>query len=414
MPVIITPTPWTRQPQWAVETDRAHPSNRQTLILRDLSIAQPSVTRTGTVVRPTPAGVVLGFGTTKGAGATDLVALPSMTFPSAMTLIFTVSRNGAGGGSFGRLFEIAAAAAWSITASSGTLAFSVPWSSSPIWTTTDSMPSTLTTVVLTYDGSSTSNNPRVWWGGVERSFGAASPAPTGSLSSVKGTLYIGNRSDSARAWDGEIGVVGVLGGTLTASEAAYISATTARPWQLFAPITRRIWVPSAGGATTHTSTGALAAQAASIAGTATHKTLHTSTGALSSQAASIAGTATHKTLHTSTGALAAQVAAVAGTAARSTTGATHTSTGALAAQAAAIAGTAIHRILHTSTGALIAQSAAVIAGTAIHYALHTSSGALASQSATIAGSASGPGPDDVSGDTIVALRSISHNTHRRM
>ena len=206
-----------------------------------------------------------------------------------------------------------------------------------------------------------------------------------------------------------------FGSALSDSQALQISADHARAFGVFAPITRRIWVPSTGGATTHTSTGALASQAAVVAGTATHKTLHPSTGSLASQAAVVAGAATHKTLHASTGALAAQAAAVAGTATHTTpSGATHTATGALAAQAAAIAGTAIHRILHTSTGALIAQSAAAIAGTAIHQALHTSSGALASQSATIAGSASGPGPDDVSGDTIVALRSISHNTHRRM
>lgn len=127
----------------------------------------------------------------------------------------------------------------------------------------------------------------------------------------------------------------------------------------------------------HTSTGALSAQAATIAGTAAHQ--HAATGALSAQAAAIAGTAAHFTLHTSTGALIAQDATIAGTAADE-----HSNTGALTAQAATIAGTADHRTLHQTSGALSAQAAA-ITGTAAHQ--HATSGALSAQSATIDGTA---------------------------
>lgn len=135
-------------------------------------------------------------------------------------------------------------------------------------------------------------------------------------------------------------------------------------------------------AVTHTTTGALSADAATVAGTAAHLTLHTSTGALSSQAATIAGTAAHQ--HATTGALSAQAATIAGTAAHAVI---HTTTGALAAQDATIAGTAAHQ--HATTGALSAQ-AATIAGTAAHLTLHTSTGALAAQTATISGAALHP------------------------
>ncbi len=157
---------------------------------------------------------------------------------------------------------------------------------------------------------------------------------------------------------------------------------------------------AAGGA--HTTTGALAAQDATVAGTAVHSALHATTGALASQDATIAGTAAHLTLHTSTGALAAQAATVSGAAAHQ-----HAATGALTAQDATIAGTAVHNLLHTSTGALTAQDAtiagtaadehsstgaltaqdATIAGTAAHATLHTTTGALTAQDATIAGTA---------------------------
>lgn len=136
---------------------------------------------------------------------------------------------------------------------------------------------------------------------------------------------------------------------------------------------------TASSAGSHPSTGALSAQASTIAGTAAHSALHSTTGALSAQAATIAGTATHLLLHTTTGALSAQAATISGAAAHQ-----HAATGALSAQAATLAGTAAHLTLHTSTGALSAQAATII-GAAAHQ--HATTGALSAQAATIAGSA---------------------------
>lgn len=132
----------------------------------------------------------------------------------------------------------------------------------------------------------------------------------------------------------------------------------------------------------HAATGALSASAATIAGTATHLTLHTSSGALVAQAATIAGAAAHQ--HVATGALAAGAATIAGTADHTTAGASHAATGALTAGAATIAGSATHLTLHTTSGALTA-SAAAIAGTATHP--HVATGALVSGSATVTGTA---------------------------
>lgn len=142
-----------------------------------------------------------------------------------------------------------------------------------------------------------------------------------------------------------------------ATSAAFREALRRNPWRLARG--RSIWVPVASvTSTTHTTTGALSAQAATVAGTAAHLTLHTSTGALAASTASVTGAATHLTLHTTTGALAADAAVVAGTAAHTTPG-VHATTGALTAQEAVVAGTAIHLTLHTATGALEAGSATV-------------------------------------------------------
>lgn len=180
----------------------------------------------------------------------------------------------------------------------------------------------------------------------------------------------------------------------------------ANPAHLF--VTRRALVPvgiSFGGAT-HASTGALSADAATVAGTASHLTLHTTSGVLSAQAATVTGTAAHQhvasgalaaqsaavagtaarlTLHTTSGALAAQDASVSGDAAHTTPGA-HATSGALSAQDSAVAGTAAHLTLHATSGALTAQ-AATVAGVAVHNSTHTSSGALVAQSATVSGQA---------------------------
>lgn len=140
---------------------------------------------------------------------------------------------------------------------------------------------------------------------------------------------------------------------------------------------------SAAHLTLHTTTGALSAQAATISGSALHP--HTSAGALSSQASTISGAAAHQ--HAASGALAAQDAAIAGSAARSAGAVSHDTSGALAADAATISGTALHP--HTTTGILSAQ-ASTISGQAAHE--HATSGALASGAATISGDATHTAP----------------------
>ena len=147
------------------------------------------------------------------------------------------------------------------------------------------------------------------------------------------------------------------------------------------------------GAGSHATSGALNADAATIAGTADHRTLHPTSGALAASAATIAGTAAHH--HAATGALAGQAATIAGTATHLTL---HATSAALAAQAAAIAGTAAHSTVasHATSGALNAD-AATITGAAAHE--HATTGALASSAAGISGSAAhtAPGAHDASG-----------------
>lgn len=196
----------------------------------------------------------------------------------------------------------------------------------------------------------------VYAGNIGGAVSSASATITGTPSALLATEQIafGERGESTLIFSG----VMYLGAALQSSVGPGAAAEIIRnPWALIEP--RRILVPvSAGGATSHDATGALAADAATVAGTATHYTLHASSGALEAQAAVVAGTATHLTLHTATGALAADAATVSGAAALTSTG-SFTSSGALSADAATVAGVAVHYTLHTATGVLVADPASV-------------------------------------------------------
>ena len=141
---------------------------------------------------------------------------------------------------------------------------------------------------------------------------AGSSTSAGAVNMTVCDLW-GTSSPSGPGFDGEGYGVFVFPFALTEAEALYISSSPEAAWgAMFGPQTRRLWAVSAGGS--HATDGALSADAATVAGTATHLTLHTTTGALAADAATVAGTATHLTLHTTTGALVADAATVSGAA----------------------------------------------------------------------------------------------------
>lgn len=224
------------------------------------------------------------------------------------------------------------------------------------------------------------NSPFIPGGGITTTGGVA----TNFQTHFQGSAYATTSTYSSDSWLHAAGCA-----TRCISDQEFQDIVS-NPWDLFAtPSLGAAMVPAAG-AGSHTTTSALAASAAAIAGTSTHLTLHTTNGALTGQAATIAGTALHP--HATTGALVSGAATIAGTATHTTAG-SHATSGALAANAATIAGTSVHLTLHTTTGAL-AASASIIAGTSLRVpaaVTHTTSGALVAGSATIAGSAIGPG-----------------------
>jgi hypothetical protein len=212
------------------------------------------------------------------------------------------------------------------------------------------------------------------------------PADSLSISGTGGTvspdqnLYVARRTGSDLWWAGHVFLAVAWSRELSRSE---VKALLENPWQIFEdPFASFYFTPAAGGAT-HPTSGALEAQASTLAGTAAHLTLHATSGTLSAQASTVAGTVDHRTLHATSGALSAQEATLAGTAVH---GAAHPTSGALAADASTIAGAATHLTLHATSGALAAD-AAILSGTATHSVLHATSGALVADASTVSGTA---------------------------
>lgn len=96
------------------------------------------------------------------------------------------------------------------------------------------------------------------------------------------------------------------------------------------------FVETSGGAATHTTTGDLIGQGATIAGTANNFTAHSTSGVLAGQGATVAGTADH------------------------TSAASHGTTGALTGAGAVIAGTAAHIGIHATSGVLVGPGARIL------------------------------------------------------
>jgi hypothetical protein len=83
--------------------------------------------------------------------------------------------------------------------------------------------------VLTYDGSSVSNVPNVYRNGLLQTLVNVTQ-PVGTWVSDDTNLYIGNRSDGLRNWDGKISYLRIWNRILTATEARSLYTN---PWQIY-------------------------------------------------------------------------------------------------------------------------------------------------------------------------------------
>jgi hypothetical protein len=167
-----------------------------------------------------------GFGSTFGVGATDIIDTNFADNHTQMSWSLLAYRNGSGGAAFGRLFDRAHA-----SGVGGRIFFydgngvsdyvlQVDWTGSRgQWLCTAPVTGSWHSVVITYDGSSTSNDPIIYLNGVSQSLTEV-VTPVGSIETGTEDYYVGNRADGARGWDGMLAEFAHWNRVLSAGEVA--------------------------------------------------------------------------------------------------------------------------------------------------------------------------------------------------
>ncbi len=163
-----------------------------------------------------------GFGTTFGAGTTDIVQSGYSTVAATnFTYGSWIWVNGAGGGSLGKLFIRQANSSNEAIGFNGVLAtmkLTTAWSGGGQfhWTTPSS--NAWHNLCITYNNSSSANVPVVYIDGVSVSV-TTDATPSGTYTPSATAMYIGNAASAARVWDGKLAEIAYWNGSLlTANE----------------------------------------------------------------------------------------------------------------------------------------------------------------------------------------------------
>lgn len=183
----------------------------------------------------------IGFGTALGVAATDRIDAGLNTHSTQRTWAFRVTRNGAGGGSFGRFLSKGATNAalsenfaWNSTFS--LIAFTrARATTSGTWTIpgTEGV-NTPYNIVFAYNSANASNTPVVWVNGSLVTPTLRTTTPTGAAITDTANYFIGNTQPGDRVWDGTVAEVAIWNESISPDLAIAISKG-------FAPL---IWRPN--------------------------------------------------------------------------------------------------------------------------------------------------------------------------
>jgi hypothetical protein len=236
----------TAQPQHAVGVDWGNPITSALSYWRTGNVG-PGEVVSGAKQIATSFGIVSGFGGL-GSGTSDSILTTLSAHATQRTYFAIFQINGAGGGGIGRVFDkqtgATAAEFWSFQSINTRFQFTRAWSGgNAVWSgpTGGAVTGGVYSAAITYDSSSTANNPRLFIGGFEQTV-TTTTAPTGTLVNNSDVYVLGNRTnDLLRNWDGWIGPFFVWDRILSPDE---IQAVSKNPWQLFAPLSRKISVVS--------------------------------------------------------------------------------------------------------------------------------------------------------------------------
>lgn len=170
-----------------------------------------------------------GFGSTYGSGTTDKVNTSLSAHATLRSYHMHVYRNGAGGGNVGRMFQKQTSAGgdiveWLVFVNSATAyEYGRKWSGSyAYWRCTAPASGAWKSIGISYDASSTLNDPLMYIDGVSQSVSEVA-GPSGTVSTNSEIYMLGNKYDDANNWDGMLARFAVWDAILTVDEFAALA-----------------------------------------------------------------------------------------------------------------------------------------------------------------------------------------------
>lgn len=177
-------------------------------------------------------GIGVGFGSVDGVGTTDKIAT-SLSGSSGKRSYFVLAKlNGWGGGNFGRLFDSSGQEQFYVSSSNG-LVYVRAYGSGQRSANTNAPASVsdtfgkVTSFSVSFDSSSTANEPELYINGIRYPFVTLDGVPSGAVTAAS-NLMIGNRADNTRNCDGTIYVFRSFDCMLSAKDHAELTANPNR------------------------------------------------------------------------------------------------------------------------------------------------------------------------------------------
>lgn len=241
MPLIVTRSPRTRQPQGVVPLNPALAALG--LYADTLGRRVPGVAESVSARVPSAFGVgarMLAYGS--HYAQTNLT-----TNPLRRTYVLSVLQLASSSSQFPRLLDRAGDNDLCyLNEAGGTLEFARSYSvARGVWAVPAPAMNTPFTIALSLDASSSSNAPLIAINGMLQTVTTAE-APSGTANtSGASPWYVGNRSALDREIDGVVANFVAIDDALPGPT---LIALTRNPHQVYAPIERRVWVPSASSA----------------------------------------------------------------------------------------------------------------------------------------------------------------------
>lgn len=181
-----------------------------------------------------------GFGSTLGSGTTDRIQIVQTVTPSHLVFSCWFLRNGAGGGSAGRVFDkqLNAALLWDNTNTRYQFMRNFATTNGVYVFNGNSVTDTgrwINVVIANESDVTDGTETRAWVDGTEVTV-TRTTAPSGALDTSTNPWYFGNRSDNLRNWDGSIAEVSIWSNNVAGGPATLASAIATPLAKGFSPL----------------------------------------------------------------------------------------------------------------------------------------------------------------------------------